>query len=325
MSIVSAKQPAAPGDPATGKVTAGRELPAATCASAIAQMVGGELHGEDLAIRAVAAVHEAGQADLAYLERGFPGRAGVLLARMDISGRSVIVVDDPLSAMCTVLTALLPEESFAGTVHPSASVSPDATLDPGVVIGPGCVVGAGTHLFPNVVLYAQTQIGRNCRVHAGTVIGADGFRYHATRTGPLKVPHVMGVEIGDDVEIGANCTIDRGFLSNTTIGDGCKLDNMVHVGHNCTLGKYVVIAAQTGVSGSCKIGDGVQIGGQVGVADHTTIGAGAKVGAQSGLHGEIPAGETWLGTPALPISIMRRVYAITKDLPAMWRSWGKDP
>ncbi|MSP54329.1 MAG: UDP-3-O-(3-hydroxymyristoyl)glucosamine N-acyltransferase [Myxococcales bacterium] len=301
--------------------TSGRRLPEPERASGIAQLVGGELHGEDLTILAVAAVHEAEASDLAYLDRGAPGRAGVLLARAAIPGRSVIVVDDPLSAMCLVLNALLPEESFVGCVHPGASVSPDAILDPGVVIGAGCVVGAGTHIFPNVVLYPRTKIGRNCRIHAGTVIGADGFRYHATQTGPLKVPHVMGVEIGDDVEIGANCTIDRGFLSNTTLGDGCKLDNMVHIGHNCALGKYVVIAAQTGVSGSCTIGDGAQIGGQVGVADHTTIGAGARIGAQSGLHGEIPAGETWLGTPALPISIMRRVYAMTKDLPAMWRSW----
>ncbi len=290
-------------------------------AIAVAALSGGALAGEDRPITGVSTVEGAGPADLAYFERGNPGAAGVLLARAPIEGRTVIVVADPLAAMCTILAASLPEPEFSGAVHPSAKVDATAVLDPGVVIGADCVVGAGTHLFPNVVLYARTRVGAGCRIHAGTVLGADGFRYHATARGPLKVPQVGGVVLGDGVETGANCTIDRGFLGDTRVGDGCKLDNMVHIGHNCTLGRFVVIAAQTGVSGSSRIGDGVLIGGQVGVADHTTIGPGARIGAQSGLHGQIPAGETWLGTPALPISVMRRVYAMTKDLPAMWRAW----
>lgn len=294
-----------------------------TSASALAALTGGVLTGEFRRVTGVKPLDRAGPDDLAYLDKGPPGDAGVLLARAPIEGRTVIVVPDPLAALCVVLDHFLPEPPFAGAVHPSAKVDPTAILDPGVVIGADCEVGAGTHLFPNVVLYARTRIGARSRVHAGSVIGADGFRYHATTRGPLKVPQAGGVVIGDDVEIGANCTIDRGFLSNTTIGPGCKLDNMVHIGHNCTLGSYVIIAAQTGVSGSSQVGDGVLIGGQVGIADHTVIGAGARIGAQSGLHGTIPPGETWLGTPALPVAVMRRVYAMTKDLPAMWAGWRK--
>lgn len=293
-------------------------------AKQIAERVGGQLEGPDRAIAAVATIEAAESADLAYLERGTPGAAGVLLAKHALPGRTVVVVPDPLAALCQLLEDWFPEPAFEGAVHPTATVHPTAVLDPGVVVGAFCVVAEDTHLFPNVVLYPRTRIGRGCRIHAGSVLGADGFRYHATAKGPLRVPQVGGVVLGDAVDIGANCTIDRGFIGDTVLGDGCKLDNLVHVGHNCTLGRYVVVAAQTGISGSVRIGDGVLIGGQVGVADHTTIGDGARIGAQSGLHGKIPAGETWLGTPALPIATMRRVYALTRDLPAMWRAWRPD-
>ena len=293
-------------------------------AKQIAERVGGQLEGPDRAIAAVATIEAAESADLAYLERGTPGAAGVLLAKHALPGRTVVVVPDPLAALCQLLEDWFPEPAFEGAVHPTATVHPTVLLDPGVVVGAFCVVAEDTHLFPNVVLYPRTRIGRGCRIHAGSVLGADGFRYHATAGGPLRVPQVGGVVLGDAVDIGANCTIDRGFIGDTVLGEGCKLDNLVHVGHNCTLGRYVVVAAQTGISGSVRIGDGVLIGGQVGVADHTTIGDGARIGAQSGLHGKIPAGETWLGTPALPIATMRRVYALTRDLPAMWRAWRPD-
>ncbi len=292
-----------------------------TPASSLAALVQGTLSGPDRAVTGVAPYDLAGDADLAFRDRpGAASLAGVLLTRAPQVGRTCIVVADPLAALVSILDHLLPEAPWAGP----AVVAPSAVIHRGVVIAAGCVVGAGTVLYPNVVLYPGTTIGARCRVHAGTVLGADGFRYHPTARGPLKVPHVAGLRIGDDVEIGANCTIDRGFLDDTVIGDGCKLDDQVHVGHNCRLGRYVIVAAQTGISGSCVIGDGALIGGQVGIADHTTIGAGARIGAQSGLHGTIPAGETWLGTPALPVATMRRVYALTRDLPAMWRTWRRD-
>jgi UDP-3-O-[3-hydroxymyristoyl] glucosamine N-acyltransferase len=302
-----------------------RALPGAgSTAEQVAERVGGELVGPDRAIAAVATIEAAESPDLAYLERGNPGAGGVLLAKHTLPGRTVVVVADPLAALCQLLEDWFPEPAFEGAVHPTATVHPTAVLDPGVVVGAFCVVAQDAHLFPNVVLYPRTRIGRGCRIHAGSVIGADGFRYHATARGPLRVPQVGGVVLGDAVDIGANCTIDRGFIGDTVLGDGCKLDNLVHVGHNCTLGRFVIVAAQTGISGSVRIGDGVLIGGQVGVADHTIIEDGARIGAQSGLHGTIPAGETWLGTPALPIATMRRVYALTRDLPAMWRAWRPD-
>ncbi len=301
-----------------------RRVIAGATAAQVAERVGGQLVGPDRAIAAVATIEAAETDDLAYLERGTPGDAGVLLAKQAIPDRTVVVVPDPLAALCGLLEDWFPEPDFAGAVHPTATVHPTAVLDPGVVVGAFCVVGEATHLYPNVVLYPRTRIGRGCRIHAGSVIGADGFRYHATARGPLRVPQVGGVVLGDHVDLGASCTIDRGFIGDTTLGDGCKLDNLVHVGHNCTLGRFVIVAAQTGISGSVRIGNGVLLGGQVGVADHTTIGDGARIGAQSGLHGTIPAGETWLGTPALPIATMRRVYALTRDLPAMWRAWRPD-
>lgn len=290
-----------------------------TAASTVAARCAGVLHGPDRVVTGVAPLGSATEADLAFLDRprAGPGAAGVLLCRAPLPGRSCVVVPDPLAALVTILDALLPEPPFVGP----AEVHPGAVVHPGVVIGSGCTIGEGSVLFPNVVLYPGTRIGRRCRIHAGTVLGADGFRYHPGPTGPLKVPHVAGLVVEDEVEIGAHCTVDRGFLEDTRIGRGTKLDDQVHVGHNCRIGRYVVIAAQTGISGSCVVGDGAQIGGQVGLADHTVVGAGARIGAQSGVHGEVPAGETWLGTPALPITTMRRVYALTRDLPAMWRSW----
>ncbi len=293
-------------------------LPAPVRASEVAAITGATLVGPDCTLTGVAPVNDAEGAELAFLDRGDPGQ-GVHFARGSLGG-TTLVTPDPLAAFVAFLVHTFPGE---GQWAPHDTTDPasltGAIVHPGVVIGPGCEVGAGTVLFPNVVLYPGTKIGRNCRIHAGTVIGADGFRYHPTATGLLRVPHVAGVTIGDGVELGPSCTIDRGFLEDTRIGDGCRLDALVHIGHNVTLGRFVIIAAQTGISGSVRVGDGAVLGGQVGVADHAEIGANARIGAQSGIHGTIPAGESWLGTPALPLATMRRVYAVMRYLPDLWR------
>lgn len=283
---------------------------------AIAQLVGGRHEGPPVEIDGVAPLSTLGAAELGYLEKGAAPALGVVFAKAALPDRTTIVVDDPLAAMVVLLRAAVPDHKFEGPARIEGDVHPSA------VIAAGVEIGAGTIVYPNVVVYPGVRIGRNCRIHAGSVIGADGFRFHAGGGGLLKVPQVAGVQIGDSVEIGALCTIDRGFLEDTMIGGGCKLDNMVHVGHNCRLGRYVVVAAQTGISGSVTIGDGAILGGQVGVVDHVEIGAGARIGAGSGVHSDVPAGETWLGSPARNIRETRRIWASWKYLPEIVRKLG---
>jgi len=151
------------------------------------------------------------------------------------------------------------------------------------------------------------------------VLGSDGFSFHPTKDGPVKVPQVGRVVVGENVELGANCCVDRAFLGETVVGPGSKLDNLVHLGHNAHLGRHVIIAAATALSGSVRVGDGAILGGQVGVVEHRTIGPGAMVGAQSGVGRDVPAGEAVLGTPAEPAAKMRRIYAALKYLPEMFK------
>lgn len=191
-------------------------------------------------------------------------------------------------------------------IHREARIGARSLIDAGVVVGAGVCIGSDCRLYPRVVIYPGTEIGNRVIVHAGAVLGSDGFGYvRDNATGEyLKFPQQGRLIIEDDVEIGANTTIDRGALEETRIGRGTKLDNLVHVGHNVSIGRNVVIAAQTGISGSSTIGDGAIVGGQVGIADHVQIGPGAILGAQAGIpsgkriHGP---GVVFWGTPARPI------------------------
>jgi UDP-3-O-[3-hydroxymyristoyl] glucosamine N-acyltransferase len=171
-----------------------------------------------------------------------------------------------------------------------------------VQIGRDCSIGPGAS-----ILY--TLIGDNVIVHGGSRIGQDGFRYHMTGKGHVKVPQLGRVIIQDNVEIGANSTIDRGGIGDTVIGEGSKLDNMVHLAHNVIVGRNCVIAGQCGIAGSTTLGDFVVLGGQVGIADHLTVGDGVTIGAKSGVVSNIPAGERWLGFPAMPGREFLRVTA----------------
>ncbi len=298
-------------------------LPHPLTASSVATLVGGTLVGLDRLIEGVAPLAHAGPADLAFADTAADApEAGVVLARTPRAHGVTIVVDDPLTAMCALLVDRFPEPRPApGTpaIHPDARVHPRAVLHPGVVIGPDVEIEADTVIFPNVVLYPGTRVGARVRIHAGAVIGADGFRYHAGNRGLVKVPHVGGVRIEDDVEIGANATIDRGMLADTVIGRGAKIDNLVQVGHNCVVGPYALLVAQVGLSGSVHVGAGAILAGQVGVKDHVQIGAGARLGARSAVHGDVPAGETWLGEPARPVKEAMRIYAALRWLPELVR------
>ena len=317
----------------------------------VAELVGGELVGiGDAPIGGVAPVVSAGPADLAfvahpqyvsYLEDCQAG--AVLIARAlrtHVPARlDAIVVDDAHRALVRVLPALYPERRGeavvhpAAVVHPTARIEPDVGIAPGAVvgegvelrrgvrvgancyIGDGCVVGADSTLHPGVTLYAGVRVGGRCIIHSGARLGADGFGFVWADGRHAKVPQVGGCEIGDDVEIGANTTIDRGSIGDTVIGSGCKIDNLVHIGHNVQMGQHVLVVAQVGVSGSTVIGDHAVLGGQAGIAGHLTIGARARIGAQAGVTRDVAVGETVSGYPARPHREALRAQAILFRLP----------
>ncbi len=238
-------------------------------------------------------------------------------------------VREPYRAFVMVARALFPAAhrpsslfgaqgvSAGAAVHSAARLEQGVTVDPGVVIGPGAEIGAGSVIAANAVIGPGVRIGRECAIgagasvthaligdrviiHAGCRIGQDGFGYLPDPRGPIKIPQTRRVIIQDDVEIGANTTIDRGGSRDTVIGEGTKIDNLVQIGHNCSIGRHCFIVSQTGVSGSVDIGDYAMLGGQVGIADHLSIGSGARLGARSGVITDVPAGVQWGGFPARP-------------------------
>lgn len=321
----------------------------------VARLVGGRVEGDGArTIRAVAPLSEAGPDSLSfvanrrYLRYVDATCAGALLVPEELGlalpdRLACIRVADPHAALATLLPVLYPAPAPVPGVHPTAvleegvEIAPDAVVGPyavvgsavrieaGAVVGPHCVVGdgsvvgEGTVLHPQVTLYPGVRLGRRCIVHSGARIGADGFGYAFVDGEHRKVPQVGGVEIEDDVEIGANATIDRGSIGDTRVGGGTKIDNLVHLGHNAQVGPKVIIVAQVGVSGSSEIGGGAVLGGQAGIAGHLTIGAGARVGAQAGVIGDIPAGETVSGYPARPHREAMKAQAGLFRLPQVLR------
>lgn len=240
---------------------------------------------------------------------------------------SVLTVGEPYRAFVEVARALFPEalrpsSLFEATgvaagayVHPSARLENFVTVDPGAVIGAGAEIGSGTVIGAGAAIGARVRIGRDCAIgpnatilhaligdrviiHSGCAIGQDGFGFVRGPRGAHKVPQVGRVIIQDDVEIGANSTIDRGAIRDTVIGEGTKIDNMVHIAHNVSIGRHCLLAGQVGISGSTTVEDGVIMGGQVGVADHLTVGAGAMLGAKAGVMSNVPPGARWAGYPA---------------------------
>lgn len=247
-----------------------------------------------------------------FFDAARTSRAGCIIAPAEYraaEGQAVIESAQPRAHFAQALSLLYPGTDVEPGIHDTAVVDPSAVIGDGVSIGAGCVIGRGVRigdgsiLHPHVTVYARVSIGARCVIHSGAVLGADGFGFELTGGRYRKVPQVGSVEIGDDVEIGANTCIDRATLGVTVIGEGTKLDNMVHIAHNCRIGRHVVIAAQTGIAGGVTIGDYAIVGGQVGVGDKARIESKAIIGSGAGILTSkiVRAGEPVWGTPARPL------------------------
>ncbi|WP_051670021.1 UDP-3-O-(3-hydroxymyristoyl)glucosamine N-acyltransferase [Bryobacter aggregatus] len=252
--------------------------------------------------------------------------AGCLIVTMDYpSGdRTLIRANEPRSAFAHSLQLLFPPQGPTG-IHPSAVLEADVELGANVSIGAHCTIGKGVKIgdnsiiHPHVTIYAGVEIGARAVIHSGCVLGADGFGFVLVEGRYRKFPQVGRVRIGDDVEIGANSCIDRAALGVTLIGSGVKIDNLVHIAHNCQIGENVVIAAQTGLSGGVTVGAGAIIGGQVGIGDKARIEAGAVLGSGCGVLTSkiVRAGQPVWGTPARPLKEYLEQLALVARLPEM--------
>jgi len=308
----------------------------------IGARLGAELIGADAQISGVAALQDAGPSDitLCFDRRRIPDlqqtrAAGVILPRgasilQEAAPCAVLLVDEPRLALARVLEIFHPGPEGSGNISDGARVEAGASVGrgtmvaTGAVIESGAVIGADCRIGPNAVVASGCTLGDRVILGPGAVIGSCGFGFAPEGEGVRKIPQVGQVVIEDDVEIGANTTVDRATLGKTRIGRGTKIDNLVQVGHNVKIGKNVLIAAQVGLSGSVEIGDGAVLGGQVGVADHVVIGAGAQVGAKSGVGTHVSPGARVAGYPAVEVKhwlenafLWRRVRRLLK------RSGGK--
>src|SRR6266404_1118733 len=321
-------------------------------AKELAESLGATLEGDgSLEVAGVASPERAGARDLIYVERAkHAARAAASAALCAIAGegvalpgKTVLRTGQPKVAFAKAAELLLGRPPIATGIHATAIVAPLARISPGVSIGPYSVVGEDTHIgagtqigahsvigagcwigencriHPRVTLYAGVRVGHRAEIHSGAVIGADGFGYAPGEGKHWKFPQVGIVEIADDVEIGANATIDRGSLDDTRIADGVKVDNLVHIGHNVQIGAHTVIAAQTGISGSSSVGHHVVIGGRVGIADHCTLEENSIAGAQAGIPSgkTIRSGQVVWGTPARPLDKFKEQYAWFARLPEL--------
>ena len=276
--------------------------------------------------------------------------ASVLLLPLDYAGEPgldqvFLHVENPSAALARVCArieqALWPKPDPG--IHPSAVVAPGAEVDPTAHVGPLCVVEAGARIGAGTVLQASVFVGRDARIGAGcfvmpgcviattctlgdrvrlqpgVVVGADGFGYEFVQGRHEKVPQIGTVAIGDDVEIGANTTLDRARFSRTTVGEGTKIDNLVQVAHNVVIGRHCILCSQVGISGSTTLEDYVILGGQAGIGGHITLGKGSKAGGQAGVTSDLAPGTYVNGTPAIPYMLERRLAVLTQRLPDLFK------
>lgn len=318
----------------------------------VAAWLGGTVQGDlNLPIRGLAGLKEAESGDLSFLAhvrhsaQMATTRASAVLVAEDwqgTSGCALVRVKDPDQAFIRVALWLTPPvEAQAPGVHPTVILGSDVTLGAGVsigpytviasrvsigagtVIGPNCFIGNDSRIGANGLLYAsvcireRVQIGERVILHHGVVIGSDGFGYSPQNGRWIKIPQTGTVEIGDDVELGANTTVDRARFGKTILGNGVKLDNLCQIGHNARIGDHTAMAAHAAVAGSTIVGKGVQLGGQVGLAGHLEVGDGAVVAGQSGVTKDVPPGAMMFGSPAMTLDRFRRVHMHMLRLPEL--------
>jgi UDP-3-O-[3-hydroxymyristoyl] glucosamine N-acyltransferase len=317
----------------------------------IAAAIGGELVGDpEVVITGVAPLETAQPQDLTFVAnpRYLPylqaTRAGAVLVPRDLAESAPqavvrVLVGDPHIAMYHALRLLYPAERRLAAVHPTAVVDPTARLGAEVSVGPyavigarvrigdgssigaqtvigdDCQIGAGCTIHPHATLHHGVVLGARCVIHSGARLGREGFGFVWLDGAHTRVPQVGGCILGDEVEIGANSTVDRGSIGDTVVGSGTKIDSLVHLGHNVKVGRHVVMIAQVGVSGSTSVGDGAILAGQAGVGGHLSIGAGARIGGQAGVTADVPAGQTYSGYPARPHREAMRAQAAVFKLP----------
>ena len=325
----------------------------------IAKQLGGEVLGDSSALlTGFASADNAKAGDLTFAEKAEyfaiaeQSAATAIIAGKDFSSthKPVIRVANPRVAYAKAVAIFFPEPKFTVSIHPTAAIAASARIDASAHIGPHCtigerakigagvvllsgnfigedsVLGEATKLFPNVAIYSRTQIGKRVRIHAGTVIGSDGFGYVFDAGIHRKVPQVGNVVIGDDVEIGSNVSIDRAALGSTVIGRGTKIGNLVHIAHNVEIGEDCILCGQVGFAGSTKMGNYVVLAGQVGIGGHLQIGNKVTVASKAGVMHNIPDGETWLGIPAQPDKQAKRVLIAVQRLPELLKkvaAWEK--
>lgn len=215
----------------------------------------------------------------------------------------------------------VPEGAYVGAfayIGKNVVLGKNVKIFPQTYVGDNCVIGDDTVLKPGVKVYHGCHIGKRCIIHSGAVIGADGFGFAPVDGRYNKIPQIGIVEIADDVEIGANTTIDRATMGSTVIKEGVKLDNLIQVAHNCVVGEHTVMAAQAGVAGSTKVGDHCMVGGQVGLAGHITVGSGSELGAQAGIATSVRPGSRLLGSPAIDVRKYARQVVFTKNIESLY-------
>ncbi|MCM1254824.1 MAG: UDP-3-O-(3-hydroxymyristoyl)glucosamine N-acyltransferase [Duncaniella sp.] len=324
-------------------------------ASQLAALVNGKVEGdENVKVNTFAKIEEGHPGALSFLANPkythfiYSTDSSVVLVRRDFVAESpikatLIRVDDPYATVAHLLEMVsnmnrvekrgiespsfvaegvaIPDDAYVGAfayIGSGSKIAPGAKIYPQAYVGAGCEIGEGTILYPGVKVYDGCKIGKRCIIHSGAVIGADGFGFAPVDGHYEKIPQTGNVVIDDDVEIGANTTIDRAMMGSTHIGEGVKLDNLIQVAHNCYVGPNTVMAAQVGIAGSAKIGAQCMIGGQVGIVGHISIANGTQIGAQSGVNKGTKPGDRVMGAPAVEMGEYARGLVYMKKLGSLY-------